>query len=116
MNPVTCAQWYRPFRIERTAIIRRNSTRRRVQTFSSGSIRSDDIAAIDIALSLDLSRPWSRADASDMAADLVADLGAELGADLGAEPGGDLGIGAQRVLECSHPHVLARRGGKINCR
>src|SRR3954447_19643348 len=56
MNPVTCAQWYRPFRIERTAMMRRNSTRRRVHTFSSGSIRSDDIAAIDIA-SLPLSPP-----------------------------------------------------------
>ena len=38
-------------------MMRRNSTSRRVQTFSSASIRSDDIAAIDIALSLDLSRP-----------------------------------------------------------
>jgi len=39
---------------------------------------------------------------------------------MGADPGADLeaalGIGAQRVLECSHGHVLARRGGKINCR
>ena len=41
-------------------MMRRNSTSRRVHTFSSGSIRSDDIddiAAIDIALSRDLSRP-----------------------------------------------------------
>ena len=96
-----------------TAMMRRNSTSRRVQTFSSGSIRSDDIAAIDIALSLDLSRPCSRAEASDMAA--VRKL-------TGSRQGADLGIGAQRVLEGSHgpkrshSHVLARRGGKINCR
>ena len=35
-----------------TAMMRRNSTSRRVHTLSSGSIRSDDIAAIDMALSL----------------------------------------------------------------
>ena len=40
--------------IEMTAMMRRNSTSRRVQALSSGSIRSDDIAATDIALSLGL--------------------------------------------------------------
>jgi hypothetical protein len=48
--------------IEISAMMRRKSTSRRVHTFSSGSIRSDDIAAIDIALS----RPLSRAGASDI--------------------------------------------------
>src|SRR5262245_41647522 len=88
MKPVTCAQWYRPFMIEMTAMMRRNVTRRRVQTFSSDSIRSDDIPAMDIALSrsLALSRAASRADTSDIAIILAADLG----------------IGVQRVLESSH--------------
>ena len=34
-------------------MMRRNSTSRRVQTLSSDSIRSDDIAATDMALSRD---------------------------------------------------------------
>jgi hypothetical protein len=73
--------------IEMTAMMRRNSTSRRVQALSSGSIRSDDIAATDIALSLALSRPWSRAEVSDMEADLETD------------PEADLGSRARRVLE-----------------
>src|SRR3954447_2589293 len=39
-----------------TAMMRRNSTSRRVQTFSSDSIRSDDIAATEMAWSRDASR------------------------------------------------------------
>src|SRR6202022_4519077 len=38
---------------ERTAMTRRKSTSRRVQTLSSDSIRSDEIAATDMALSRD---------------------------------------------------------------
>src|SRR5260221_6418046 len=45
-----------------TAMMRRNNTSRRVQTFSSDSIRSDEIAATDMALS----RDWSRDGVSDM--------------------------------------------------
>src|SRR6266581_4552511 len=50
-------------------MMRRNSTRRRVHALPSGSIRSEEIAATDIALSLALSlvsRDWSRAEVSDM--------------------------------------------------
>src|ERR1700736_3531175 len=45
-----------------TAMMRRNSTSRRVQTFSSDAIRSDDIAATEMALS----RGASRDGVSDM--------------------------------------------------
>src|ERR1700694_6311882 len=41
---------------ESTAMTRRNSTSRRVQTLSSDSIRSDEIPATDMALSRDGSR------------------------------------------------------------
>jgi hypothetical protein len=51
-------------------MIRRNSTSRLVQTFSSDSIRSDDIAATEMALS----REWSRDGVSDM---LIAGHGLE---------------------------------------
>src|SRR5437879_821384 len=61
-KPVTCAQWYRPLAIEITAMMRRNRTSRRVHALSSGSIRSDEIAATDMALS----RDWSRAEVSDI--------------------------------------------------
>src|SRR6187402_3334704 len=62
--------------MESSAITRRNSTSRRVQTLSSDSGRSDEIAATDIALSLALSltaslglpsRAASRVVISDMA-------------------------------------------------
>src|SRR5450756_2473557 len=39
-------------------MMRRNSTSRRVHTLSSDSIRSDEIAATDMALSRDGSRDW----------------------------------------------------------
>src|SRR5438034_420999 len=73
--------------METTAMTRRNSTSRRVHTLSSGSIRSDDIAPAEIALS---PRDWSRADASDMANDLASD------------PGSDLGIRADGLEEGPH--------------
>src|SRR4029079_2485113 len=66
-----------PLRIESSAITRRNSTSRRVQTLSSDSARSDEIAATDMALSrafslaaslaLAPSRAASRVEISDMA-------------------------------------------------
>src|SRR5712691_4316023 len=77
--------------METTAMMRRNSTNRRVHTLSSGSIRSDDIAPAEIALS---PRAWSRAEASDMASDLASDLG--------CDPGSDLGIGADWLEEGPH--------------
>src|SRR4051812_26182377 len=45
-----------------TAMMRRKNTSRRVHAFSSDSIRSDEIAATDIARS----RGWSRDGVSDM--------------------------------------------------
>src|SRR5712671_29692 len=63
MKPVTWAQWYRPLITETTAMMRRKNTRRRVQALSSDSIRSDEIAATEMALS----RDWSRDGVSDMA-------------------------------------------------
>src|SRR6202011_1752400 len=50
---------------ERTAMMRRKNTSRRVQALSSDSIRSDEIAATDMALS----RDWSRDGVSDMRID-----------------------------------------------
>src|ERR1700753_1639318 len=63
MKPVTCAQGEEPLMMEITAMMRRNSTSRRVQTLSSPSIRSDDIAADSM-----VSRVWSRGEVSDMTA------------------------------------------------
>jgi hypothetical protein len=57
-------------------------------------MRSDDIAATDIAPSLAL----SRAEVSDMGVDPVAELGA------------DQGITARRVLECRHGRTLGPTG------
>jgi hypothetical protein len=65
-------------------------------------MRSDDIAATDIAPSLALSRPWSRAEVSDMGTDLVADLVA----DLAIGPG----IRTRRMLECRHGRTLGPPG------
>src|SRR3981081_2866858 len=47
---------------ETTAMMRKKNTRRRVHALSSDSIRSDEIAATDMALS----RDWSRVGVSDM--------------------------------------------------
>src|SRR5580765_141747 len=44
-------------------MMRRKNTSRRVHALSSGSMRSDEIAATDMALS----RDWSRAEVSDIA-------------------------------------------------
>src|SRR3984893_18877567 len=71
---------------ETTAMMRRKNTSRRVQALSSGSIRSDEIAATDMALS----RDWSR--------DGVSDMG-------NAVHGRD---------EASMPGLMAPRRGKIN--
>src|SRR5882724_9413255 len=73
--------------METTAMTRRNSTSRRVHTLSSGSMRSDDIAPAEIALS---PRDWSRADASDMEGVL------------GSAPEVEPGIRADRLEECPH--------------
>src|ERR1700730_724228 len=67
-------------------MMRRKNTSRRVQALSSGSIRSDEIAATDMALS----RDWSR--------DGVSDMG-------NAVHGRD---------EASMPGLMAPRRGKIN--
>src|ERR1700724_2014731 len=56
--------------MESTAMMRRKNTSRRVQTFSSVSIRSDEIAATDMALSRDGSRDC----VSVMAALVVRDI------------------------------------------
>jgi hypothetical protein len=61
-------------------------------------MRSDDIAATDIAPSLAL----SRAEVSDMEADLEADLVADLLT--------DHGIKARRMLECRHGRTLGPPG------
>src|SRR3981081_4375254 len=61
-------------------MMRRNSTSRRVHALSSGSIRSDEIAATDMALS----RDWSRAELSDIR--LYLGIGAHVGV-LGPERG-----------------------------
>jgi hypothetical protein len=71
---------------ETTAMMRRKKTSRRVHALSSVSVRSDEIAATDMALS----RDGSRDGASDMR------------------------IGSRLPQECRHDGVMARRASKIN--
>jgi hypothetical protein len=65
-------------------------------------MRSDDIAATDIAPSL----ARSRAEVSDMEAVLEADVEADLEADLLTNHG----ITARRMLECRHGRTLGPAG------
>src|SRR5260370_9101620 len=86
MKPAPCAEWEGPLAIETTAMMRRNKTSRRVHALSSGSIRSDEIAATDMALSRDCSRVEP------------SDIGLDPGLDLRL----DLRLGAHKPEKCRH--------------